>query len=142
MHLPAILGVFAHLICASPVYWRKEPTARDDLTTPLAIHKWSGKASTTGAFVLSRLKLNFLNNTCTQLASELKIAAQITQVLANTNLAEVTKNQVHRYGASLLRLETKYLETLVYQNDLLLCSGRGCELWSNYRKVKNEFSKV
>ena len=92
--------------------------------------------------MLSRLNLNFLNNTCTHSASELKIAAQIAQVLVNSKLTGVTKNQVNRYGASLLRLEIKYLETLVCQKDLLLCFGRGGELWSNYRKIKNEFSKV
>ena len=105
MRLPAILGVLAYLICSSPAYWRKKPTDQAKLVTPLIIHKWSGKARTTGAFVLSRLNRNFLNTASTHLASELTTAAQIAQVLANTKLAGVTKHQVNRYGAFLLKLE-------------------------------------
>ena len=120
------------------MYWRKEPTVTNELSTPLTIHQWSGKASITGAIVLSRLNLNFLNDTCTYLASELETAAQVAQVYANTKLAGVTNNQVNQYGALLLTLGKKYLKTLLYQKDLLLlCFGREGELWSNYRKVKN-----
>ena len=112
--LTSDVTVLAHRICASPVYWPKQPTVTDRLTTPLTKHQWSGKASTTGAFVLSRLNLNFLNNSCTYLASELKTAAQVAQVFANSKLAGVTNKQVNQYGALLLTLEKKYLETLLY----------------------------
>ena len=141
MRLPVVLIALAHFIGASPLYWRKEPPANDK-ATPVSVDTWDGKIVIPGAFVLSRLNLKFINNSCTQLAEELRNAAQIAQVLAKTDLVGVTQNQVNRYGATLLNLEKKYLETLDYQKNLLLCSGRGGELWSNFRETKRQFSKV
>ena len=142
MRLPAVLVALAHLIGASPVYWQKEPPANDNLATPVSVQPWDGKIVILGAFVLSRLNLNFLNNTCSKPADELKSAAHIAQVLVTTELAGVTENQVNRYGAILLNLEQQYLETLKYQKNLLLCPGRGGELWNDFREAKNQFSKV
>ena len=82
MRLPVVLVALAHIIGASPVYWRKEPPANDNQATPVSIDRWDGKIVIPGVFVLSRLNLNFLNNTCTKLASELKNAAHIAHLLA------------------------------------------------------------
>ena len=53
------------------------------------------------------------------MASELKTAAQIAQVLANTKLAGVTKNQANKYWSLPLNIRKKYIETLLNQKDLL-----------------------
>ena len=140
MRLPVILVALAHLIGASPVYWRKELPANVNHATPVSIDHWDGKIVIPGAFELSRLNLKFINNTCFKVAAELKNAAQIAKVLTSTDLAGATRTQVNRYWATLLKLETNYLDTLSYQKNLLLC-GRG-ELWKNFREEKQQFSKV
>jgi hypothetical protein len=53
-----------------------------------------------------------------------------------------THNQAQSYGYIMLKLETEYSEVLNYLTDLLLCSGRGGELWGKYSIFKTQVSLV
>ena len=130
------------LVVGTPVSWtpRTMPTV-----TPATVIPWKGHAHTSGAFLLSRVNLNFLNMTCSKFTDDLKVATQVASVLIQTKLIGSTVNQVRRYGFIMLKLETEFKEVLDYLTALLLCSGRGGELWqaySNFRKQTTEVWKI
>ena len=108
---------------------------------PVTIVPWPGFGITTGAFLVARVNLNFIFNTCTQLSTDLTVARQVAEILTQTALQGCPEYFMKRYGYELVKLETEFLETLNYQKNLLLCSGRGAELWGNF-KTFQEASKV
>ena len=55
-------------------------------------------------------------------------ATQVEKVLEKTNLINLSDNNKKRYGYLLLKMEVEFHRILLYQKDLLLCSGRGGEL--------------
>ena len=70
------------------------------------------------------------------------VATQVARVLADTKLIGSTVNQVRRYGFMMLKLETEFKEVLDYLTALLLCSGRGGELWHAFSEFKQQTSTV
>ena len=126
---------------ALPDLWRgerrSEPRNQTSTIIPLA-----GDAKFPGAFLVTRLNLSFLNMTCTKFASTLKSSAKVCEILTKTQLIGATTNQVKRYGYVLLRMEIELRNTLEYLSDLLLCSGRGGELWRNFNHFRNKSALV
>ena len=129
---------------AKPLLWRRsrrnDPVA--NTTTVGTVVPWNGHASIPGAFIITRINLEFLNETCTKFSSTLDTAANVCEVLQNTQVYGATKNQVKRYGYMLLRMEAELRNTLEYLTDLLLCSGRGKELWTKFVVFRNKSSTV
>ena len=127
-----------------PVIW--EDLSRADAvmteTTPVTIIPWPGSARIPGAFLISRISLNFINDTCTRYSSDLDAAIQLAKTLANTRFTGSTTNQLNRYGYTFLKLENDLLNVLNYIYDLVLCSGRGSELWTKYYSFKTEASVI
>ena len=107
---------------------------------PSSIIPWTGFANTPGAFLISRINLDFLNNTCTQFSSTLLVATQVAEVLIDTQLQGAQNTQVKRYGYLVIVMESEFKNTLIYLTNLLLCSGRGTELWDRYRDFKNKIA--
>ena len=70
------------------------------------------------------------------------VATQVARVLTDTKLIGSTINQVRRYGFMMLKLETEFKEVLDYLTALLLCSGRGGELWQAFSDFKKQTSVV
>ena len=121
------------------VSWERQTLTE---TFPLTIILWKGRAHISGAFRLSRVNLNFINKTCSKFSADLEVATQVAGVLTNTKLIGSTINQVRRYGFMILKLETEFKEVLDYLTALLLCSGRGGELWQDFSNCKKQTSLV
>jgi len=120
--------------------WRSSGHTQNAEPIPVSVIPWKGRAHISGAFLLSRINLNFINTTCSKLKSDLTVTTQVIKVLTDTKLVGATTNQVRQYGFSILRLETHFQETLDYITALLLCSGRGGELWQAYSKLKEQIA--
>ena len=127
---------------SGPVTWQSRSNAVMTETTPVTIIPWPGNARIPGAFLISRINLNFINDTCTRYSSDLDAAIQLAKTLANTRLTGCTTNQLNRYGYTFLKLETDLLNVINYIYDLLLCSGRGSELWTKYYAFKDQASVI
>ena len=56
-------------------------------------------------------------------------ATQLAGVLEKTKLINLSDNNKNKYGYLLLKMEVEFHRILLYQKDLLLCSGKGGELW-------------
>ena len=69
-------------------------------------------------------------------------ATQVAAVLEKTKLTNLSENNKNRYGYLLLKIETEFHRVLLYQKDLLLCSGRGRELWTSFQAFKKQASIV
>ena len=138
VHLLMTLATI-RLVVGTPVSWtpRTMPTV-----TPATVIPWKGHAHISGAYLLSRVNLNFFNHTCSKFAADLKVATQVASVLTQTKLIGSTINQVRRYGFVMLKLETEFKEVLDYLTALLLCSGRGGELWQAYSNFKKQTTAV
>jgi len=120
------------------------PKDQDDgnTTSLITVTPWDGTVRTTGAFLVSRVNLGFISNTCNKFSSDLDVAFQVATVLENTKLKGTTDNQIKRYGYILFKLEIELKNVLDYLTDLLLCSGRGGELWSKFYKFRDQASRV
>lgn len=137
MRVTAIIAVAAcSLVQAVPV-WDSADTETEG-TPPVTINPWRGHARISGAFLLSRVNLQFLNETCSKYSSDLDVATQVVNVLAETELKGITKNQLNKYGFVLLKLETEYKNVLNYLTHLLLCDGRGSELWVKFYRFRDQ----
>ena len=126
---------------ASPIRWTRSGSLSQGPTTSTLI-RWRGKGQITGAFLLSRLNLDFINNTCTKFIYALEKAEQVSLVLEKTELKGSSTHQQRRYGFTLLRVESELMDTLHYIHDLVLCSGRGGVLWSRFVKFRDQATKV
>ena len=109
---------------------------------PVTVTPWEGVVHISGAFLVSRLNLKFLNETCSRYSVDLDVASQVVQVLADTQLIGSSENQLKRYSFLLLKLETEFKNVLNYLTDLLLCSGRGTELWSKFYNFRDRANTV
>ena len=132
---------------AIPISWKARTTP--ELTPvpipvlePVTVIPWQGRAHISGAFLLSRINLSFINQTCNAFSSDLDVATQVASVLTNITLKGASNNQVKRYGFMMLKLETDFNEVLDYLTSLLLCPGRGSELWSKMTKFNSQISQV
>ena len=128
-------------------HWRSEhassPLRRSEpALSPLTALTWTGRVKISGAYLLSRLSLSFINNTCSKLVSDMVTATQVAAVLERTKLTNLSENNKNRYGYLLLKIETEFHRILLYQKDLLLCSGRGGELWKSFQTFKKQSSIV
>ena len=139
-----VLLTLAAWSLGSPVLWeaRSSTDAVMTETTPVTVTPWTGSARIPGAFLISRISLNFINDTCTRYSSDLDAAIQLAKLLANTRFTGSSTNQLNRYGYTFLKLETDLLNVLNYIYDLVLCSGRGSELWSRFDSFKKEASVI
>jgi len=143
--IAAILATICSMVEPAPLSWRDLSTASSQNTTepiPVSTIPWEGRAHISGAYLLSRINLNFINSTCTKFKSDLDVATQVARVLTNTQLNGATTNNIRRYGFSILTLETKFKEVLEYITALLLCSGRGGELWQAHSAFKQQTTAV
>lgn len=140
--LTATLSSLTTRTLGSPVLWDNSPNAEMTEITPVTIIPWPGSARIPGAFLLSRINLGFINNTCSRYSSDLDAAIQLAKTLANTRLTGSTTNQLNRYGYTFLKLETDLLQVLNYIYDLLLCSGRGGELWTKFYAFREQASVI
>ena len=130
-------------IAATPVFPPRRNVVTEQLAmTPVTVVPWPGAASQPGAFLISRVNLEFLSHTCNKLSSDLDVATRVASVLASNGLNGSTNNIIKRYGYVFLTLESGYRNTLDYITKLLLCSGRGGELWGKYSKFNSELSRV
>ena len=110
--------------------------------TPVTIIKWPGFTHFPGAFLLSRVNLEFLNFTCSKLTQNMQTAIQVADILRQTKLQGVTDNQIKRYSYMFLQLESEYRDILYYLLDILLCSGRGGEHWRTFKKFNEHASTI
>ena len=122
------------------------PIPRDNVSPtavpPTTLIKWPGLARLPGAFLPSRINLEFINHSCTELSSDLEVAEKVALVLTKTKLVGATVNHIKRYGYSFLKLEHGFRNILDYVSALLLCSGRGGELYRKFNAFRDANSKV
>lgn len=136
-----VLASTTGLVNPIPVSWRARTTTTD--MAPVTVLPWPGSAHISGAFLLSRINLSFLKQTCDKFSSDLKIATQVATVLTDTNLRGATNNQVKRYGFIILKLETRFREVIDYLTSLLLCTYTSRnELWTRYAAFRNQTKVV
>jgi len=109
---------------------------------PATIIQWQGRTHIAGVYLASRVHVTYLNVTCTKLKHDLQVAAQVADLLTQTNLRGVNVHQAKRYGYLFLKLEESYQITLDYVTALLFCSGRGGELWQGFAQFKSKSSLV
>ena len=122
-----------------PLRWTRSEAPEPDLTST-TILPWRGSAQLTGAFIISRVNLDFVNQTCSKFSYTLSSAKDVVSTMVQSQLVGSSSNQRQRYGYSLLKLEIELRDTINYLHALVLCSGRGGELWSNFIKMRDEFS--
>lgn len=138
-------AMLAVMTTASPVPWdsRTRSAVTDTPTvTPVTVTAWPGYARIPGAFLLSRVNLEFINVSCSRFAIDVEVATQVATVLADTQSNGSTPDQAKRYSYMLLKLETEFQQVLEYLTDFLLCSGRGNELWSKFVAFRNQSTIV
>ena len=104
---------------------------------PLTREPLPGKTFIPGAYVISRLNLAFINDSCSLLSTNLEVATQVVLALNSTGVASSSISQQKQYGFLFLKLETKFRESLDYVTQMLTCSGRGGELWDKFREFRN-----
>ena len=126
---------------ASPIKWTRS-LERELEPEPSTLIPWTGHTYIPGAVLISRVNLFFINETCSQFSKTLDTASQLAIIIFNNTLRGADKNQVMRYGYVLLQIETGLQNTLEYLTNLLLCSGRGGELWGKFTKMRKYFSSI
>ena len=126
---------------ASPIRWTRSDALTEGSTTSTLI-PWLGRGKVTGAFLLTRLNLDFINDTCNRYINTLEKATQVSMVLEKTELRGTSSHQQRRYGFTLLRVESELMDTLEYLHKLVLCSGRGGVLWSKFVEFRDQATKV
>ena len=124
---------------AGPVRWTRSQVDHPRAST---IVRWPGHTKIPGAFIISRVNLEFINKTCTKLSDTLSTAARVSTIIINSNLRGTSANQIKQYGYMMLRVEADLQNTLEYVTNLLLCSGRGGELWGKLTTLKKIASDV
>ena len=124
---------------ALPFVWGVPTPTEITGTTPSTCIPWPGHANIPGAFLLSRINLEFINNTCSEFSNLLDVTTEVVHMVQIINLAGATKNQLHRYGYMLLKLELKLSDMLQYTTDLLLCPEKVRERhWVTFEQYRNE----
>ena len=109
---------------------------------PATVIQWQGRIHIAGVYLASRVHVTYLNVTCTNLLHDLQVAAQVADLLTQTQLGGANVHQLKRYGYLFLQLEKQYKIVLDYVTALLFCSGRGGELWQGYAHFKRRSSLV
>ena len=133
---------------AIPIQWETRATSvlstvpTTTVLEPVTVIRWQGRAHIPGAFLLSRINLSFINQSCNSLSSDLDVATQVASVLNNVTLAGASNNQIKRYGFIMLKLEAEFNEVLDYLTALVLCPGRGSELWGKLTNFNRIISQV
>ena len=124
----------------NPPRWQR--SANPATPAPSTIIPYGGNTFITGGYLIARINLDYINATCSKYSRSLNTASQVYTVLAETQLRGVSGHQAKRYGYVLLRLAAELRETLYYLHDLLLCPGRGGEIWSNFVKARDQANLV
>ena len=133
-----LIGVVVVTVKASPLDWSRW---REKLEpAPATLIPWQGSIFRPGAFVLARIQMNFINDSCSKFIKTMKTAVQVTRVLHDTALRGASHNQLARYGYILVRAEIELKDTLDYLTDLILCNGR--DIWTGFKEFRNESSRV
>ena len=127
------------LVASVPISWTTAPSTEVEPTTVIP---WQGRAHISGAYLIARINLNFINATCSKFSSDLDVAMKVANMLYNTDLLGATSNQDKQYGFRILKLETEYKEVLDYVTSLLHCSGRGGELWRKFLAFREQAGNV
>ena len=109
---------------------------------PTTILPWPGHAYLPGAFLISRINLTFINKTCSKLSQNLDIATQVASALSDTKLINRNASQINQYGYMFFKLALSLKHILNYVTNLLLCSGRGGELWGKFTLFNRQLSQV
>ena len=125
---------------ASPVMWSRSQARPEPAASTLI--PWPGHIKVPGAFLISRVNLDFIPQTCQKFIESLEAAIDVAKILEKNQLQGSSSNQQKRYGYTLIRLEAEFKQTLYYIHDAVLCSGRGGELWSNFKKLRDQLSTV
>ena len=93
----------------TPDYWQHASPRRDLAEIePVSLVQWKGFALTSGVFLISRLSLNFLNITCSQLSQNLDMACEVAKVFTDTNLHGLTENVANQYSFLILKLKQNF----------------------------------
>ena len=126
----------------SPTNWFRTITPRDNLA--LVTHvSWSGYSKITGATLLSRVNIEFLNKSCNMFSKNLLVATQVTSILSDTKLTKASPDQVRRFGYTFIRIESEFRIVIGYLTDLLLCSVPSrTEIWKRYVDFKTKAALV
>lgn len=132
---------------AIPIQWEPRTSSEQapvptQVLGPVTVIPWQGRAHIPGAFLLSRINLSFINQTCNSLTSNLDVSTQVAGVLTNFTVSGASSNQIKRYGYVMLKIEAEFSEVLEYVTSLVLCPGRGSELWSKYTNFNRQITQV
>lgn len=132
-------------VSGSPLQQLSETTNSEasNSSNPVTIIEWPGTTTITGACLVARINLQFINALCNNFATNLKVALQATKVLSESKLERSNKNQVQRFTYVCLKLENSFDNTIKYVDSLVLCSNETMiEVWDNYNAVKRQLNDV
>ena len=126
-------------VAAKPLRWTRSRAPEPEPTSTTLV-PWKGTGFTAGAFVLSRINLKFIPTACNKYSATLVAATEVVRVLVESQLTNAHNTQKKKFGYSLVKLETEVRNTLYYLTDLVLCSGQGGELWTNFINFRDQVS--
>ena len=130
----AVTSISLVSIAAAPVSWGPRLVPE---VTPATVMPWEGHSLIPGAFLLSRINLEFLNHTCNKLSNSMAVAVRVSQVINQFKIKGASQNEIKRYGYILLKVETEIKGILAYVSSLLLCSyDIRSDIWHKYRELK------
>ena len=141
------VSILLVIIWTTTIFGTNIKKQEDDGKTEIAaatIIPWAGNANIPGAYILSRINLEFLNNTCHQFSAELTATLQVTRHLYESRIKGATENQIKRYGFMMVYLEQEIKNILEYISALSLCYGREEELGFRDKKklLNSHFFRV
>ena len=97
---------------------------------------WNAKALTTGAFLISRLKLNFLNENCEIVNDQLNVYSSILEIIDN-NLSKIMKMKNIAY--LILKLENSFVDVIQQISHASLCEDKVInEIIKNFSEIKSK----
>ena len=118
----------------------------ESISSPVEKFPWLGYARITGAYLISPMRLDFIDNICNQLNVNVKITADFISALVSSELLEKSAKDlgfIRRTSFLLHKIETTYVEILNYLENSLLCSNQTLiNLSKDFHELKSTLDPI
>lgn len=115
-------------------------------SSPIVKVAWSGQARVTGAYLISPIRLDFLETICLQLNSNIGITADFISTLISSELLDNSAKDlgfIRRTSFLLHKVETTYVEIINYLENSLLCSNQTLiKLSTDFHELKTTLDNI
>ena len=117
-----------------------QPTQAND---PATIIKWEGSVKIKGACVVAVCQLEFLNELCLNLANNIKVAINATQLLTTLDVHKMNKHHVQRLSYLCLKLEHSFEINMKYIDNNILCNNNTMsKMYVDYNTLRGKLDII